>query len=220
MTTADLKFLKALSRNNNREWFQAHKDEYARANENFLNLVSVFIFGMADIDESIAGVDPASCLFRIYRDVRFSKNKAPYKTHLGAFISSAGRKGFNTPGYYLHIEPGGQSVFGSGLYMPDKERLAAIRREISTPRSRVAAAFANRKLRAAFPEQLEDDKVTRVPRGFDAASPHAELLKLRHFSVYTRLEDAEVTGKNLLKHLLRKAPLLRDFNSVLAEAAH
>ncbi|MFZ5630258.1 MAG: DUF2461 domain-containing protein [Spirochaetota bacterium] len=219
MTTADLKFLNALSRNNNREWFQAHKDEYTRANENFLHLVGAFIFGMADIDESIAGVEPASCLFRIYRDVRFSKNKAPYKNHLGAFISRAGRKGFNTPGYYLHIEPGGKSVFGSGLYMPDKDRLAAIRREISTPMSKVAAVFADKKVRAAFPQVLEDDKVARVPRGFDAASPHAELLKLRHFSVYTHLGDEEVTGKMLVKQLLKKAPLLKQFNTVLERAA-
>lgn len=217
MTEADLKFLKGLAKNNDRDWFGAHKAEYETAKNNFLNLVGAFIFGMADIDESIAAVEPASCLFRIYRDVRFSKNKAPYKNHLGAFISSAGRKGLNTPGYYLHIEPGGESVFGSGVYMPDKDALAAMRRDISSPASKIAAAFADKKLRSAFPKLLEDDKVARVPRGFDAAAPHAELLKLRHFSVYTHLSDAEVTGKTLVKQLLKKAELLKRFNDTLVQ---
>lgn len=218
MTQADLKFLKALAKNNDREWFNSHKAEFETARDNFLHLVSAFIFGMGDIDESIAGVEPTSCLFRIYRDVRFSKNKAPYKTHLGAFISSAGRKGFNTPGYYLHIEPGGESVFGSGLYMPDKDRLAAVRRELSAPNSRVAAVFADKKLRAAFPQVLEDDKVTRVPRGFDPQSPRAELLKLRHFSVFARLPDTQVTNRKLVQQLLSKAPLLKHFNDTLTQA--
>ncbi len=219
MTAADLKFLKALAKNNDREWFHGHKDEYTRANQNFLNLVAAFIFGMADIDESIAGVEPASCLFRIYRDVRFSKNKAPYKTHFGAFICAAGRKSLTVPGYYLHIEPGGESILGSGLYMPDKPVLQALRNDLVSAKSRIAAALADKKMRKDFPLILDDDKAARVPRGFDKEAEHAELLKLRHFFVYAKISDKDATSPRFANMLVKKASHLQSWNAALIAAS-
>lgn len=220
MTQADLTFLRNLRANNNREWFNEHKEDYLKARAHFLDLIAAFIFGMGDIDESVAAVEPESCVFRIYRDVRYSKNKDPYKLHFGAFISGKGRKDYNTPGYYIHLEPGGESVFGAGLYMPDKDILARIRRDLTKPHSRVAQAFADKTLRAKFPGILEEDKTVRVPRGYDADSPHAELLKLRHFSVFTPLADKEVVKPTLLNTLLEGAPLLKRFNAVLANTGN
>lgn len=216
MTPADLTFLRNLRLNNNREWFNEHKEEYLKARAHFLDLIAAFIFGMGDIDESVAAVEPESCVFRIYRDVRYSKNKDPYKLHLGAFISGKGRKDFNTPGYYLHLEPGGESVYGAGLYMCDKDILAKLRRDLVSPRSRVAALFADKALRQKFPQVLEDDKTVRVPRGYDAAERNAELLKLRHFSVFASLTDKEVVKPTILNTMLEGAPLLKRFNSVLS----
>src|SRR5262245_17496126 len=109
MTQQDLDFFKKLKRNNNRAWFVKHKAAADTAQKNFLDLVGGLIFALSEYDEALTTVDPKSCVFRIYRDVRFSKDKSPYKTHLGAYICSGGRKSDTIPGYYIHFEPGGES---------------------------------------------------------------------------------------------------------------
>lgn len=219
MTENDLKFLKALKKNNNREWFQKHKAESDSAQKNFLELLSGLIFALSEHDEALAAIDAKSCLFRIYRDVRFSKDKAPYKTHLAAFICSAGRKSDKVPGYYVHIEPGGESIFAAGIYRPDKAVLENLRQDIISPKSRIAMMLADKAFRKEFPHLGEDDKAKRVPRGYDARHPRAELLKLPHFFVWASMPDNVVTGKKLLHFLAAKGSTLHRWVAMLHDVA-
>lgn len=215
MTPSDLLFLKKLAKHNDRDWFQKNKADFENAQANFLGLVTSLIYAMGDYDESIIGIEPKSCIFRIYRDVRFSKNKAPYKNHLGAFICSAGRKSGTHPGYYIHIEPGGQSIFGSGCYMPEKEVLAAFRNDIANPQSRIVKMLADKNFRKNFPDLSDEDKAKTIPRGFDKAHPQAELLKMKHCFVTTNLADNVVTGKKFLDVLTEKGKFLAKWNQLL-----
>lgn len=219
MTENDLKFLKSLKRNNNREWFQKHKAEADAAQKNFLDLVGGLIFALSEHDESLTTIDPKSCVFRIYRDVRFSKDKSPYKTHLGAYICSGGRKSDTVPGYYVHVEPGGESMFAAGYYMPEKNILENLRQDVASPKSRIAAMLEDKAFRKEFPVLGEEDKAKRVPRGYDANHPRAELLKMRHFFVYTNLADNVVTGKKLLQTLGAKGGVLHRWTQMLHNIA-
>jgi len=219
VTESDLKFLKSLKKNNNRGWFQKHKPEADTAQKNFLELVAGLIFALSEYDEALTTVDAKSCLFRIYRDVRFSKDKSPYKTHLAAFICSAGRKSDKVPGYYIHIEPGGESIFAAGIYMPDKAVLENLRQDVIAPRSRIATMLADKAFRKEFPHLGEDDKAKRVPRGYDAGHPRAELLKLRHFFVWATIPDNIVTGKKLLHTLGAKGKVLHEWAAMLDNIA-
>lgn len=219
MTTDDLNFLKKLKKHNDRDWFLKNKSAADEAQKHFLELVAGLIFALSEYDEALTTIDPKSCVFRIYRDVRFSKDKSPYKTHLGAYICSGGRKSDTVPGYYLHFEPGGASMFAGGYYMPEKNVLENLRKDVAAPGSRIVAMLKEKAFRKDFPILGEDDKAKKVPRGFDAKHPQAELLKMRHFFVYTSLADGVVTGKKLLNHLGTKAGSLHRWNELLYNIA-
>jgi uncharacterized protein (TIGR02453 family) len=219
VTLNDLKFLQNLAKHNDREWFQKHRADFDLAQNNFLNLVGGLIFALSEHDDALATIDPKSCLFRIYRDVRFSKNKAPYKTHLAAFICAAGKKSNTMPGFYIHIEPGGKSIFGSGSYMPDKTVLDKFRQDIAAPKSRILKILEDKQIRRVFPDLVDDDKAKLVPRGYAKDHPRAEYLKLKHFFLHTNLSDKEVTSKTLLNQLARKAEHLQGWTNTLRQIA-
>lgn len=219
MTANDLKFLKGLAKNNDREWFNKHKADFETAQTHFLELVGGLIFALSENDESLTTIDPKSCLFRIYRDVRFSKDKSPYKNHLGAYICAGGRKSNTLPGYYIHVEPGGQSVFGAGFYMPEKELLDRFRHDLDNPKSRIAARLRDKAFRKMFPDTVDEDAAKKVPRGFAADHPNAEFLKLKHFVVHTYLSDEEVCGKSFLASLAKRGKVLYDWNKMLMQIA-
>lgn len=123
-------FLKKLSINNNREWFSEHKDLYTEVKTNFESFVQELINHLSEYDRTLRGIEARSCIFRINRDTRFSDDKSPYKTNLGALIMKGGRKNIHRfAGYYIHIEPG-ESLTAGGAYMPDNEWLTAIREKI------------------------------------------------------------------------------------------
>src|SRR6187455_821183 len=124
-----LDFLKKLSRNNNREWFEKNKSRYLEIKDEFEIFVTDVLHEMIPFDESLAGLNPKKLTFRIYRDVRFSKDKRPYKTNMGASFSPSG-KGMGIPGYYLHLEPGDKSFVATGLFMPEPDKLTKVRQEI------------------------------------------------------------------------------------------
>jgi len=220
MKANDLKFLRQLAKNNDRDWFQKNRPAFDQAQENFLGLVVSLIYTIGDFDESVAGVEPKSCLFRIYRDVRFSKNKAPYKNHLAAFICAGGRKSDTMPGYYIHIEPGGKSIFGSGIYMPEKTILHKLRIDVASQGSQIAKMLTNKKFRRIFTEISNDDAAKTVPRGFDKNHSRSDMLKWRHFFVHECLSDATVMSQKLLSHLTSGAKMLAEWNQMLLDLAH
>jgi uncharacterized protein (TIGR02453 family) len=219
VTENDLKVLKSLKKNNNREWFQKHKAEIETTQKNFLELVSGLIFALSEYDEALTTIDPKSCVFRIYRDVRFSKDKSPYKTHLAAFICSGGKKSDTIPGYYIHIEPGGESIFGAGYYMPEKTVLENIKQDIAGPKSRIVAMLADKKFRKDFPDVVNEDKSKKVPRGYDPNHPQAELLKSKHMFVHANIADSVVVSKKLLATLGAKSEPLYRWNEMLLKIA-
>lgn len=131
MTTIQPKtfaFLKALKKNNNRDWFNDHKSEYENAKDNVLGFIQELVVAFSTFDSSLRGLEAKDCLFRIYRDTRFSKDKTPYKTNLGASINAGGKKSMG-PGYYVHLEPGGSFIAG-GIWMPPADEVKKIRQEI------------------------------------------------------------------------------------------
>ncbi|MBM4167839.1 MAG: DUF2461 domain-containing protein [Ignavibacteria bacterium] len=177
-----IRFLQRLKMNNNREWFQKHKAEYEELvklpmQSLIVEMGSHFHEFAPDID-----ADPKRSLFRIYRDVRFSKDKRPYKTHVAAHFVRRGKpKGLEGLGYYLHIEPG-EVFLGGGIYIPSSDQLKKIRAAIVSRSEEFLKVVGDRKLKRAY-ATIEGEKLTRVPQGFDPEHPLAEWLKHKQFWV-------------------------------------
>jgi len=198
-----LKFLSALAKNNEREWFQANKKSFDDAQDNMTAFAGYLIGEIGKFDEAVADIDPKTCVFRIYRDVRFSKDKSPYKLNLGAYISPGGRKSM-LPGYYFHLQPGA-SFFAGGKHQPAGPELLKIRTAISeTPEEFLK--IVNKK---SFVEQfgeLWNDRLKSVPKGFDADHPAAEFLRLKEFMAHQAFHDAKVlTSPEFPKHIVKIA---------------
>ena len=180
-------FLKELDANNHRDWFQRNKKSYDAIKNDLLAFLGELIPEIAVFDPPVAAIQPNDCIFRIYRDVRFSNDKSPYKTHIGAFISKTGRKG-NHPGYYIHIEPG-KSFLAGGLYMPPPELLKAVRDEVYY-NAQAFKAIINHPDFIRFFTKLDDmDKLTRPPKGYVPAWPDIDLLKYKSYVVVHYLSD-------------------------------
>jgi uncharacterized protein (TIGR02453 family) len=196
-----LKFLKALSKNNNREWFQANKKAFEAAQDNVVALAGYLIGQIGKFDPAVASLEPKSCVFRIYRDVRFSKDKSPYKTNLGAYVSPGGRKSMQ-PGYYIHIQPG-QCFIAAGKYMPDAGELLKIRTAMAAKPKEFLGIVEKRSFKDKF-GVLHGDRLMRPPKGFSEDSPVIEYLKLKSFTVYTEYKkDKLITSKEFPKTVIK-----------------
>lgn len=194
-----LPFLKKLQKNNNKPWFDENRALYLAAKTEFEEFVQSLITNYGKHDPSIAHLLPKECIFRINRDVRFSKDKSPYKSNFGAFINSGGKKS-PLAGYYLHIEPGGSFV-GGGLYMPMPDMLAKVRQEIdyNLPEFKSIVSSAAFKKQYKDLHRGEDISLTRVPKGYETSNPAAEYLKLKSLIAMRPLSDEEVQSKDLEK---------------------
>jgi uncharacterized protein (TIGR02453 family) len=185
-----LSFLKELEKNNNREWFRSNKRFYDEARTQMENLVNRVIPGIARFDPSVKLVDPADCMFRIFRDVRFSKDKSPYKTNFGAWITRSGRKSCG-PGYYIHLQPG-RSFLAGGVYMPDPVTLKKIRQEIYYNPEEFGKILENQALKKVTNGLDDMDRLKNAPREFSPGSPGIEWLKNRHYTVSSQLPDKQI----------------------------
>lgn len=210
-------FLKKLSRNNNREWFEKNKPTYLSIKEEFQHFVADVLHLMIPYDQSLEGQDPLKLTFRIYRDIRFSKDKTPYKTFLSAGMSSAG-KGTGIPGYYFQIEPGNKSMIASGLYLPSAENLAKIRQEIDYNGDKLKAVLSERKFKKLFGELWDGDKLKTMPKGYSKDHPHIECLKLKSFMATHTFDDADVLHKNFIRKLVESMKATKPLNDFLNEA--
>lgn len=184
-----LDFLKELKQNNNREWFDQHKDEYLDVKRKHELILGKVIEEISRFDPLTGKPEPKDCVFRIYRDIRFSKDKLPYKTHLGAFIARGGRKS-QRPGYYLHLEPG-NSMIGGGIYMPQPEVLKKIRNEIYFDSVKFRSILEEKSFSKLF-GTLYEDKLSRNPKDFDADFADIDLLRYKSYFVERYLSDDEV----------------------------
>ncbi len=206
-------FLKKLAKNNNREWFEKNKPHYLGIKTSFEEFVAELLEEMIKFDESLAGQDPKKLVFRIYRDVRFSKDKRPYKHNISAAFSSDG-KGMAKPGYYFHIEPGDKSFVGIGLYAPPADNLAKVRQEIDYNGEHLEKLFKTKSFKKYFDDFWTEDTLKTMPKGYPKDHPHIKWLKLKSFIVTHSFTDKQVMDKKFLKtvsSVLREAKPLNDF---------
>lgn len=189
-----LEFLDQLNKNNNRQWFEANKKLYQQAKTEFDKFIESIIPLTKSIDPDIDVFKASECVFRIFRDVRFSKSKLPYKTNFGALIAEGGRKR-NNPGFYLHLEPD-NSFIGGGVYMPVPEHLKAIREKIFENPQEFKSIIENKEFKKYFKE-LYGEKLKSAPRGFPKDFAELELLKYKHYAVLHTVPDSFWTHKDL-----------------------
>jgi len=194
-----LQFIQDVAENNNREWFAENKAVYEDAKADVLALVGKIIPELAKIDPVLsAEADPKKCLLRIYRDVRFSKNKDPYKNNYGIWFSS--KKGGNEPGYYLHIQPGKSFVAG-GYWMPEPAHLKLIRQEIDYNIGDFKEIIEDKNFKKNFKLGV-DNALKNAPKGYDPNDPNIELLKLKSFEATMRIDDEALLKATIVDKLI------------------
>nr|WP_321407439.1 DUF2461 domain-containing protein [uncultured Carboxylicivirga sp.] len=204
-------FLTQLKSNNTREWFQENKSFYQKAKSSFEKSVSELIALIHSMDDSIGPLEPKDCVFRIFRDTRFSKNKTPYKTNMGAYIVRGGRKS-PRGGYYFHAEPG-ESFVAGGIYCPPAEELKKVRREVYNFNDEFKEIIYSKEFETMFPE-LYQDKLKMAPKGFPKDFEDIDLLKYKSYIVSHSLSDDDMTGKNgkdILAKAIKTVKPLNDF---------
>lgn len=214
-----LEFLKELKNNNNREWFADHKDWYERAKTDFEKLVQLVIDTFPNIDPEMGMLDAKKCIFRIYRDIRFSPDKTPYKTHFGAGFRVQGLQ--KSSGYYLHIDPD-ESFVSCGHYMLDATQLKKVRKGISADYEYFKSLLDEPHFRKEIGNLYRDnDTLKNVPKGFEPNDPAAEYLKLKKFYVFRDIPNNILTKDSLTDFISSSyktmQPLSRFFNDVLLE---
>ena len=202
LQNSTIKFLKNLSKNNNKPWFDANRKQYENAKTDFTGFIQTIIDKHGKKDESIAHLKAKDCMFRINRDVRFSKDKSPYKNNMGAYINKGGKKSLSG-GYYFHCQPG-QSFVGGGLWMPMPPELGKVRQEIDYNFDAFKKIIGSKKFKSVYNDLSRNTEyiLTRVPKGYEADNPAAEYLKLKSFVSMTSIKDAELNSKDLSKKVL------------------
>ncbi|MBR6251989.1 MAG: DUF2461 domain-containing protein [Bacteroidales bacterium] len=188
-----LEFLRDLMVNNNREWFKANKERYDAAHAAFIELASHFIDVVSTIDPTIGHPDVKNCVYRIYRDVRFSADKSPYKRHMALFVTPTGRNG-NLPGYYFHVEPG-QSFFGGGHYCFSSDELKRVRSEICNFPDDISAAVSS--ITNYHHGELWGEKLKRLPAGFEARKDVEPILLHKTLCSSFTFSDDEIFGGDI-----------------------
>lgn len=210
-----MQFLQDLSENNNREWFQENKTRYDESRKKALFLTEVVINEIRKFDPEIPLLYPKDCLFRIFRDVRFSHDKRPYKTNFGSFMAKGGRKSVYA-GYYFHIDPTG-SFAGGGIYMPDAEPLKAIREYIAENGEEFLSLINNKNFKKIYPEMM-DDKLKTAPKGFSPDHEFIGLLRYKSFAFMRPFSQSEVLAGNYIEKLVESFKILQPVNGFLNEA--
>jgi uncharacterized protein (TIGR02453 family) len=212
-------FLKKLSKNNNKQWFDSHRDEFLQAKNDFENFVARIIDGLSGIDTDIKDLEVKDCTFRLNRDIRFSKDKTPYKINLGASFNRGGKKSVYA-GYYFHLEPG-KSFAGGGLWMPMAQELKKIRQEIDYCFKEFQDILDKRDFKMHYKvlENSTDVKLTNLPRGYEKDNPAAEFLKLKSYLATKNISDKELTQSSLVSNTLKSfkalMPLIKFINKAL-----
>lgn len=216
-----LHFLTQLKKNNNREWFNENRELYEAAKSDFHQLVAAILNSYGNKDSTLLNLSPKDCTFRINRDVRFSKNKDPYKTNMGAYFVKGGKKS-NLAGFYLHCEPG-NSFVGGGLYMPEPDKIKKIRQEIDYNWVEFQKILNHKEFKKEYGNLSFEEGMglQREPRGYEKDNPAIEYIKLKNWIVSAPLNDTELTNQHLVKRITEAftalQPLVRFLNAALEE---
>ena len=212
-----LEFLSELKKHNEREWFIKNRPRYIEAKANFESFVQEVINEIIRFDPILKGLEVSSCTYRINRDIRFSNDKTIYKTHLGAFIVRGGKKnGDKYAGYYVHVEPGNNSMIAGGAYMPPMPWLTAIRDKIDQ-QGDVLLKIINRKDFLKNFGKLEGEKLKSAPKGFQKDHPLIELLKLKSYLVVKMISDKEVVNNKCFDNIISCSKAMKPLNDFLNE---
>jgi uncharacterized protein (TIGR02453 family) len=203
-------FLRDLKINNNREWFQANKDRYNQAKNEFESFINDLIPVIRSVDPLIDMITAKDCVFRIYRDVRFSGDKSPYKTYMGAYIARGGKSSLMA-GYYVHFEPGA-SMLAGGLYMPPPEILKKIREEIYYQADDFKKIIYNKDFVRFFGEMDDPGKMKNPPKGFTKDFPDINLLKFRSYAVMHQVTDEIALKEDYLEYAMKVFQVLYPLN--------
>lgn len=210
-------FLTDLAKNNDREWFQENKARHDEARNNVLDFTAEVIKGISEFDKTVSpSLDPKTCVMRIYRDVRFSKNKAPYKSNFGAGISQQG-KNFNGPGYYIHVHPE-ECFIAGGCWMPEAEMLKSIRQEIDYNGNDFREIVEETAFTKYFGKPDQEYVLKTVPKGYSADHPDIEYLKLKSFTFTHILKPKELSGTGSVKSVVEGFAKLHPFMLFLRNA--
>ena len=217
ISPSTLSFLKVLKKNNNKPWFDNNRDKYLDAKNNFEEFVASLLSKMISIDEDLKDLLPKNCTFRINRDIRFSKNKTPYKINLSASFNKGGKKSIYA-GYYFHLQPGGNSFVGGGLWRPEPVELKKLRQEIDycfPEFKKIIGAQAFKKNYGEL-EREENQMLVNVPKGYEKENPAADFLRMKSFVATKNIADADLTNPKLAKEVIQSfkalQPLIKFIN--------
>jgi uncharacterized protein (TIGR02453 family) len=208
-------FLTDLNHNNSKEWFDKNRARYEATREKFLHLTSVLINEIRSFDPAIGYLEPKNCMFRLYRDVRFSNDKRPFKTNYGSFIARGGRSSGN-PGYYFQVQPG-ESFVSAGIYMPRPDLLKAIREEIYHHPDDFLKIINNPAFKSRF-SFFDDDKLKTAPQGYPKDWEHIDLLRYKSYAPYRMIGEEELFSADLLENIINDLRLMQAFNQFLYDA--
>jgi uncharacterized protein (TIGR02453 family) len=221
ISKSTLSFLRDLKKNNNKAWFDEHRERYAKERASFIEFTAEMLKRIAVFDPTIADLEPARCIFRINRDVRFSKDKSPYKSHFAFSITRGGKR---TPfaGYYLHLEPG--SIFaGGGIYAPEPALLKAVRDEIYFCFEEFDQILKEKAFKKQFGGLSELEKLKTSPKGYESGNPALPYLANKHFVVSASIPDTVVTEAKFgeqLENLFRiQKPFIDFLNRAIENTA-
>lgn len=206
-------FLSDLAKNNNKEWMDLHKQDYLIAKKQFEDFGSLLINEFAKHYPALTGMDIKKCMFRINRDVRFSNNKAPYKTNMAAYFNANGKKS-QTAGFYIHLQPN-ESFVGIGMWMPPAEIINAVRQEIDYNTQDFLKIISDKKFKNNFGNLDNTDMLKSAPKGYDKNADNIELLKYKSYLVSKSYSNKEVCNADFLKAVLNDFKLAIPFVNFL-----
>ncbi|MCG6153681.1 DUF2461 domain-containing protein [Leptospira bandrabouensis] len=208
-----IKYLIDLRENNGRNWFLENKERFNEIQKELVILTGYFLSEIEKFDKNVKGVDPKSCIFRIYKDVRFSKDKSPYKTHFGIFMRGGNRKIEGT-GYYLHIEPDA-SLLGGGCYKPEPKSLQKIREKIAADTDSFLKILKNKQFAENFGNTFYAEKLKTAPKGFAKDHPSIEFLKYKGFAVAKKIKNSELTSNHFIQDAVHSFRTLYPLNQFI-----
>ena len=218
ITKEAIQFLADLVANNNTEWMHAHKKRYENFKKDYHNYIASLLAEIKPLDKKLESLEVKNCTFRINRDIRFSKDKSPYKTNIGVWMSqNLNRK--NAPGYYIHFEKGNSFIAG-GVWCPEPNELKQIRKEIAFFYDDLEAIVTDKKFNAGFESLTRDENNTlkKAPKDFDPKHPAVEYLKLKSFTASEKIDDKLFLKSNFSKFIVEKLIILKPMNDFLTRA--
>ncbi|MGG7036696.1 MAG: DUF2461 domain-containing protein [Flavobacterium sp.] len=218
ITKEALAFIDDLSVNNNTEWMRANKKRYDNYKKDYHNLITSLLSAMKPLDSSLELLEVKNCTFRINRDIRFSKDKSPYKTNIGIWLSQ-NKFQKNSPGYYIHYEKG-KSFIAGGVWCPEPGELKKIRKEIAFFYDDLESILKDTGFKKEFGQLDRDENylLKKAPKDFDPNHPAIEFLKLKSFTASEKIEDALFSDKNFSKIIAQKLIVLKPLNDFLSRA--